>query len=433
MDLNAIKAKCAAALAEVEKLAGENATEEKIIAAEKSLEADMKALERAQALDAKAKALAAIPAAVPPKATSGVAVAPKSRAVAQVEAFAKAWAGQRLSGDEEAALVIPKSERMQAAGGLALPDMVKGLMFGKKTADAMGWAKVLSPENDGDIIFRQYLQGLSYIEGENIGLIDKCRVVPAPMGNLYVPRLKRASCTGEWGVSGSWISTGSEKPEDEPIFEQIEIRTYEYTCRTQVVDAMFTRVTGFDLASELARMFRGALRQGVDDAILQGAGAGSLQPQGIVGFAGVGSYNRAVANQVAYADLANLLNQVNPRALTPNCIWVMDQTAKAYIQGLVSTTGAPIFAPSAAGGLFDRLLGYPFIVTVGLPALGTTGDVLIGNFQYYIVALEDDVVIATDEGKGSGFAYNRTNVKAFIRVGGYPVEPDAFANLLTHT
>jgi HK97 family phage major capsid protein len=103
----------------------------------------------------------------------------------------------------------------------------------------------------------------------------------------------------------------------------------------------------------------------------------------------------------------------------------------AYLETTLATVdGRPLFSNTVASGPYDRLLGYPYVVTVDCnAAFGSEGDIVFGNWSHYTIALEEDVVFATDDGKGSGFTSNTTYVKAYASVGGLPLEPDAFSVL----
>jgi HK97 family phage major capsid protein len=300
-------------------------------------------------------------------------------------------------------------------------------MFGRKIAEQMGWAKKLNPVEDASLIVNRYDPALSYIEGEASGILDYCRVVPAPEGNLQVTRLDRANSPAEWGVVASWLVTGSTKPETEPVFERESIACGELAAYTAVADRLFTR-SSWDLMRELSRMFTGELRHLIDIAIMQGTGVN--QPTGIIGYAGVDLQTRETANQVEYLDLVNLKYGINPRALAGS-VWILQHDVMAYLEGTLATVdGRPLFAATVASGPVDRLLGFPYVVTVDCnAALGAEGDVVFGNFSHYTIAMEDDVVFATDDGKGAGFTSNTTYVKAYASVGGLPLEPDAFSVL----
>ena len=341
-------------------------------------------------------------------------------AKAEMIAFHKAWTGQPM-GDTESRLVLRPGK------GLAAPTALKCAMFGRRISEQMGWAKKLNPVEDSSLIPNRYDPQLSYIEGEASGILDYCRVVPAPEGNLQVTRLDRTNSPAEWGVVASWLVTGSTKPETEPVFERESISCGELAAYTAVADRLFTR-SSWDLMRELSRMFTGELRHLIDIAIMQGTGVN--QPTGIIGYAGVDLQTRETANQVEYLDLVNLKYGINPRALAGS-VWILQHDVMAYLEGTLATVdGRPLFAATVASGPVDRLLGFPYVVTVDCnAALGAEGDVVFGNFSHYTIAMEDDVVFATDDGKGAGFTSNTTYVKAYASVGGLPLEPDAFSVL----
>lgn len=344
-----------------------------------------------------------------------------TRAQAETRAFFKGWTGQSM-GDNEATLVRRNGKR-----GLAAPTALKAAIFGRRVAQQMGWAKKLNPADDASLIPNRYDPKLSYIEGESSGILDYCRIVQAPEGNLQVTRLDRTNSPSEWGVVASWLVSGSTKPETEPVFERKTINCGELAAYTAVADRLFAR-SAFDLMGELSRMFTGELRHLIDVAILQGSGTN--QPTGIIGYAGVNTETRETTGEVEYLDLVNLKNGINPRA-TQGGIWVIQHDAFSFLESTLSTVdGRPLFANTVSSGPYDRLCGFPFVITVDCnAAYGSDGDVIFGNFDHYTIAMEDDVIFETDDGKGSGFTSNTTYVKAYASVGGLPMEPDAFSVL----
>lgn len=348
-----------------------------------------------------------------------------SECKAEVIAFHKAWHGKPLMGDTEAGLVYKSHGKR--THGLSAPTILKSILFGRRVSQQMGWAKKLNPTDDSSLIPNDYDPELSYIPGEASNIMDLCRIVPAPRGNLQITRLDRTNSPSEWGVTASWLVSGSTKPETEPVWERLSINCGELAAYTAVADRLITR-SAFDLMAELARMFTGQLKHLIDVAIMQGTGTN--QPTGIIGYAGTNSETRETASEVGYIDLVNLKNGVNPRAIAGGTFVIQHDAFNVIERTLSTVDGRPLFAATTASGPYDRMLGYPFIVTVDCnAALGADGDAVYGNFRYYTVALEDDVVFATDEGKGSGFTANTTYVKAYCSVGGLPIEPDAFSIL----
>jgi HK97 family phage major capsid protein len=85
-----------------------------------------------------------------------------------------------------------------------------------------------------------------------------------------------------------------------------------------------------------------------------------------------------------------------------------------------SESDAPnlVFQPDARTGVLGTLLGLPLVYTDLLPALGGKGDLMLANFQYYLIKDGYGVEIAASE--HVYFTTNRTVIKAFWNVDGKP-------------
>jgi HK97 family phage major capsid protein len=406
------------------------AVEAELEAVMKSIKSISKAQEARRALPAGSMGDESTDPLVKPK--GGSVIVTEAKAVSEMKAFHKFWSGEDTSDNEKALIKVTPN-------GVSMPAVMKTLLFGPVVAKQMGWldesvAKAITPwdASGASLIPRDYVRELSRVPGENMFLMDRTRVRPAPHGNLYVPRLDRASSPSEHGVEVKWIQSGSSKHETEPEFEQLAINCHEIAGIVEVYDRMITR-SMIDLMAELADMFRSGLKHAIDVAIINGLGDAANQPTGVIGYAGIGDSVRETLNEVSYADLINVKHATNPR-VRDGGMYLINNEVEAFLEGTLALDGRPLFAASVASGPYDRLCGFPYMSNVEInPAIGQEGDVIYMNPRYYTTALEDDVKIVSDGGMGLGFRTNRTLIKAFASVGGRPIEPDAFAVLLATT
>jgi HK97 family phage major capsid protein len=75
----------------------------------------------------------------------------------------------------------------------------------------------------------------------------------------------------------------------------------------------------------------------------------------------------------------------------------------------------------------STILGHPYHVTKNVPALGQTGDVIIGNLGMYILGMRSDMRI--DISDAPRFEYDETNVRFVARLDGKPGTAFAFKML----
>lgn len=263
-------------------------------------------------------------------------------------------------------------------------------------------------------------------------LYSRVQRVPAQNGTIQWPKLTQAAPGTEGaadefadvgGVLVAWTEEGAEKSEAEPNFEQLSITPYELSAYSELSRTLIGRSV-VDVESILDMLFRDAIIQKLDRAILNGNGTG--KPTGILQTASIGAPARAVNTQVSYDDLVNMEGAVRP-VFRPNGGFIISDSALKYIKKLKDSANKPIFAADASSPMASRIMGYPYIVTEISPALGTAGDVTFGDLSRYICAVEEEVVVAASE----HYKF-RQGVKAYavwMKVGGKLSQAGAFAGL----
>lgn len=330
--------------------------------------------------------------------------------------------GKALSGEARKALE-PKSAILSAgegAGSVVIPErMIMGMM-GKSWCRAMGKAiPFLSTgaTQGAPLIPEDFRPTLLMLPTEVPTVMDKVTIVPAPTGEVTWPALVQTQANTFGGVSFQWLGEGAEKPETEPVFEQLAIPTHELAGYTEVSERALSR-SAIQLETFLTTLFRDAMRFVLDTVILTGTGTG--QPTGIVNTAGILLQPRAVANQVSDVDLVKLKHQILP-VHRAGAEWAIHDEVEEALELETDTQDRPLFRASTADGAFDRLVGFPFTVGTNLPTLGQQGDVIFGNFKHYIMAMEEEITLA----RSSEFKFRNNLIafKIFSVVGGRLVEP----------
>jgi len=338
-----------------------------------------------------------------------------------------------LSPDERKSIALTDDHRKVFSGAgtdaVVMPrDMVRrvlGPLFAAGVANATQKAIPSTSIAAGftALIPQDYRDTLLQLPAEMPALLPRTTVLSSPTGTITIPRLVQTDSNEYGGVSVSWISEGAAKPETEMEFEQVTIAANEVAAYTELTHRLLSR-SAVGLEQVLNGLFRGAVIDAIDNALLTGSGVG--QPQGIVNAAGIRTVQRAAAGGVSYADLVNLKYAVRPYHRAAGIFILEDAVAQA-LELAVDNDGRPLFTASTANGIYDRLVGKPYITTTRLPALGVEGDVMFGDPRQYYVGMEEDVVV-----KRSDEYRFRNNVAAFVVfavVGGQLVQPRTFAML----
>lgn len=139
------------------------------------------------------------------------------------------------------------------------------------------------------------------------------------------------------------------------------------------------------------------------------------KPLGILKSPAILTVNRASTGHILYADLVNMLATFHQGYLT-NAMWLGNQTIYSELITVVNSSGAPLFQPNnmitqaISPSLIDKttsnglkyaaqgtLLGLPIRFTEKLPALGTTGDLILIDPTQYGVATRMGLEIGVSE------------------------------------
>lgn len=267
----------------------------------------------------------------------------------------------------------------------------------------------------GFLVPEQFLDTLLQVDPQDAVVRPRASVIPAgdpPDAAIEIPALDQSGVRGIYsGVSVSWLDEGGAKPEAEPQFLNVRLEPKEVAGHTIVTDKLLRNSTA--AGSLVSTLLRRAIVAAEDQAFLSGAGAG--RPRGIIGHVSTIAVSRGVANEVAYQDIIGIYS----RALLggPLC-WVASPTLLPQLMTMVDAAGNLVWQPNAREGAPGTLLGLPLIINQRSPALGARGDLLLADFDYYLI--KDGSGPFVDASPHLRFLNNQTVIKAFWNVDGEP-------------
>lgn len=416
-----------------------DALEEGVKAAEKN--------KRRKDLGASAKSLAGVKAPFGAATGSGISAEPTDgqREELEVEAaFVKyCERGSKGLSGQEVALLEPKSSSFESGkAGVVMPKRLKRFIFGRDWVDAMD-----RPEERAKMIADCLVQGKALpaisavntqggflvppdfrpqvfeLPTEEPHILPRATVVRSTTGTIQFPRLVQTDQNEYGAVAVAWTGEGQDKPEAEAKFEQVTINTHELSAWTQLSHRLLKR-SAIDLEGFLGALFRRAILSALDNAFLNGTGVG--QPLGILQTAGIRVVARAGAAAVSYADLVNLKYALQPYHRAP-AIYIAEDGVLLAFELTLDALRRPIFTPSVANGIFDRLLGRPYIGTTRQPTVGNQGDMIFLDPKQYIVAMEEEIVVRRSD--DYDFPKNVASFAFFMVAGGQDVQPRTVAVL----
>ena len=249
--------------------------------------------------------------------------------------------------------------------------------------------------------------------------------IPIARDKVTIPKVVETSHTSHLfgGIVAYWTEEAATKAQTDPVFGQVNLIPKKLTGVTRASDELLED-SAIALESLLVQQFGAAIAWYEDLAFLRGSGVG--EPLGIFQSGALITPVRAVANQVALANLANIMARMYPDSLYgPNTIWIISPAVLAQLIQMVATviTWLPA-SGGAAGRIPAQILGMPFVVTEKVPTLGTTGDIGLYDLSYYLIGDRKDLRIDMD--KSIYFLSDQTAWRFVERVDGQPWVDAAF-------
>jgi HK97 family phage major capsid protein len=182
------------------------------------------------------------------------------------------------------------------------------------------------------------------------------------------------------GIVASYDAEMTETDDDSPTLSQPEIEVEKAQAFVP-----FSIEIGEDwgsLRSEMTRAFAEAKANLEADKFLNGAGAASNEPEGLL----TGATNLLGAGgTLDEGDLFELIDAL-PDRYQDNAVILMSRGVSSLVRQL-GTGDNGLWADSLQAGIPSRLLGYPVYLTSGLDSTAGDGDVIavIGDFSRFVI------------------------------------------------
>ena len=282
--------------------------------------------------------------------------------------------------------------------------------------------KTLSMDSDpagGYLVPEQFSSQLLQVASEK-GIVRPLATVipagsPSPDAELNIPVLNQANASEKdffAGVWYTWTNEGGTKPDINMELDSIKLKPEEYSGSTILTDKLIRNTKA--LEALVKSVYNRAQVAFEDYYFLLGNGVN--RPLGVINSPAYIQAARAVVNQIAFADIIDIMTHILPDA-SPQ--WVISRSCYAQIVNLSDTAGNSIYKPGdTSKGIPDKLMGHSIKWTWRVPALGTVGDISLCDFSYYLI--KDGYGPAFDTSKHVYFMSNKTVLKMFSNVDGQP-------------
>lgn len=273
----------------------------------------------------------------------------------------------------------------------------------------------------GFLVPVEFLAQLQAAMAEAAIVRNRATVIRMRRRQVSIPVLDQTGTTAgvpHWfgGMSFYWGAENAEKEDTTPNFRQVNLVAHELYGLTHASDNLVTD-SAVSLADFLSGPmgFAGGVAWMEDYAFLLGTGAG--QPLGVINAGATIGVNRATAGTIGYVDLANMMENFLPSG---RGMWVITQSALSELIQLNGPAGNPsyVWQPNARDGVPGYLLGYPVQFSEKVPLIGTTGDVLLADWRYYLIG--DRQATTIESTKFARWVYDQTSWRVVHRVDGQP-------------
>jgi HK97 family phage major capsid protein len=298
-----------------------------------------------------------------------------------------------------------------------------------KTALAEG-----SGTTGGYLIPPQYQNELLTIAAEDAFIEPRAKVIPMsgriawwPMLDITNPNYGTGVSPYFGGVVATWEPEAIAYPETEPGFKMTEWTAWDLVFYA-VSSNQLLADNGIGLDALLTSLFGQAITWYKEYAYLQGKGAGSSMPMGVLNAPATIQVTRSAPNSFRFQDAFSMMSRLQMRSWKDAC-WIAHQSTLpqfgqmvdnqthnmlVWLNNFQSGNGGP--ATSKLPTAF--LNGMPLFFTEKLPQLGTTGDVMLVDWSRYVIGMRLDLQI--DVSPHYLFRNNQLAWRVIARLDGKP-------------
>lgn len=295
---------------------------------------------------------------------------------------APGYFGRQLQAVRAAALAMKGGESL-STDELALLKPMRAAATGANTDVPSEGGFLVDSQRSNTIIQRAY----------SIGAVLS-RVTPMPIGAGFngaklpaIDETSRADNSRYGGIVSGWLGQGNTLTAGKPKFREIDLKLRKVGAFVYSTDEMNVDSVLFE--GWVNRFLPLELQFRVEDSIINGVG--SNQPLGVLNSPSVISVTRTSAGRILSEDLRAMVNRMWA-PLWGRAVFLIDQSSLGEFDQLAIPIGTggqldPSYKPAGGpnGGQYATYKNIPIIPTEYNAALGTSGDVVLTNFDEYLL------------------------------------------------
>ena len=263
------------------------------------------------------------------------------------------------------------------------------------------------------------------------GLFQYARRYNVPGRSLRIPYLLQDEGTSVLNrpmagkiANVTIVGEGATKPSREPSFGQRVLTMYKYAAVTEFGDELLGDDFTGELPAEVTAAVGGQVLNKINEDITIDGG-GSSAPLGAFNAANTAvlAVNRNTASDFKAVDAFNMYQQ---HTHGPNSVWMISRRVLAKLFAMQTTNNTMVtWIPNLRDKPQMTLLGLPVVVTDLLPTLGTKGDVVLVNGDFYAMGLRQALTV--ESSIHYKFVNDITTYRFVARAGGIPLPTSTYA------
>jgi len=252
----------------------------------------------------------------------------------------------------------------------------------------------------------------------------RARIFPMTRLSKTLPKLDQSS-ENFGGADVYWAEESASKTESQPAFGKIVLQAKKMIGLVPASDEVLED-SAVNLANYLVSLFSEIIAYEEDYRFMRGTGMG--QPLGIINAAGINVVTRDTSAKIKIEDIIDMYVG-HPAWADANAVWLTTKAGMGQLMtiGNEGTSGIALFMANLRDKIVPIVQGKPVLMTEKLPALGTTGDIILADLNYYYIG--DKGGIKVDSSIHDRFRYDETVIRFVKRVAGQPAIASAFTVL----
>jgi HK97 family phage major capsid protein len=250
----------------------------------------------------------------------------------------------------------------------------------------------------------------------------RATVIPMRRRQLELPVLDQTDTTAgqpHWfgGLRFYWEEEAAQKIESDVKFRRLILVVNKLIGYTRASDELVDdSAVSLDAFLNGPLGFAGGAAWMEDFAFLRGTGVG--QPMGVLPSPANILVPRATVGAIGYVDVLNMLTKFLPSG---RGMWVASQGVIPQLAQMTGPSNSPMLIwtnNQAQTALPAILMGLPIAFTEKASPMGTTGDLMLVDFSYYVIGDRQSATVEST--KFDRWQYDQTSWRMVHRVDGQP-------------